>query len=227
MSINIIEVLSSIKDELNSCVDNVEAYTYFTAKRLSSPLKDRYSAVVGVKNDSTNLNDNSHTAIFYIELLSPLYADGESIFSKATEISQRLINMNISSLQSCVIGDIKYIGSQRCYSINITFTVAGVYSDKATITINKELYECTVVSEKAIYTSCDIKVYGHSKPIDSILSSSEFLITIQTPNRVELPQVLSEIKSSSYRYLNCFVQSQTIYGNYIEYKLISKERVLL
>ncbi|MEE0264094.1 MAG: hypothetical protein UD936_00555 [Acutalibacteraceae bacterium] len=227
MSINITEILNSIKDELNSSVDKTEVYTYFTAKRLSSPLKDKYSAVIGVKNDSTEFSSNSHTATFYIELLSPLYSDGESIFSKAFEISQSLIDMNISSLQSCVIGDIKYIASQRCYSINITFTVSGTHSDKAVITIDKDIYECAVVSEKAVYTSCDIKVYGSSKPVDSILSGSEFLITIQAPPGAELHGRLTELKSQSYKYLNCFVQSQTVYGSYIEYRLISHERVLL
>lgn len=227
MSINITEILNNIKAELNSRVDKVRVYTYFTNKRVSTPLKDKYSAIIGVKNDSTDLNSNSHSATFYIELLSPIYADGESIFLKATELSQALINMNISSLQSCVIGDVKYISIQRCYSVNINFTVSGTYSDKAVITVNDKIYECTAVSEKAIYTSCDIKVYGSSKPIDSILSSSEFLITIQIQKGIELPRMLSCLKTSGYKYINCFVQSQTVYGNYIECKLISNERVLL
>ncbi len=227
MSINTTEILNSIKDELNSSVDSVEVYTYFTAKRLSSPLKDKYTAVVGVKDDSTDLNSNSRNVTFYIELLSPLYADGESIFSKVSEISQALINMDILPLQSCVIGDIKYINTQRCYSIDIKFTVSGTHSDKAVITINKDVYDCIIVSEKAVYTSCDIKVYGSSKPIDTILSSSEFLITIQIPNGVELPQKLTELKAMHCKYLNCFVQSKTVYGNYTEYKLTSKERVLI
>lgn len=224
MSINTTEILNILLDTLNSSVSNTEFSLYFPDKKLSAPLTKNYSATIGVKSDSVNTISNEQTSVFYIELLSPVNSDGKSIYAKAVEITSALLDVDISTVQSCTIGDIEYITSQRAYRINITFTVEKQFNENVYIVVDDNEHSCILISEKSLYTACDIKVYGQSKPIDTILSVYEYVLGIRLGNSIELPQVGFEIKTGRYKYLNCFVKSSKTYENYSEYEIISKER---
>lgn len=215
------EILNDILQNLSSAIDNVEFSLYFPNKNFSTPLRKKYNATIGVKSKSVN------TTVFYIELLSPVDKDGVDVLSKAVEISSALLDMNVSAVQSCNIGDIEYISSQRSFKIAITFTAENQLGDDAYIMIAGNKYSCIIVNEKSLYTACDIKVYGQSKPIDTILSTYEYQFTIKVNTSLELPQKGFELKRGKYKYLNCFIQSVDISGKSSEYKIISKERVLV
>lgn len=227
MSINTTEVLNTISENLSSAVDDVEFLLYFPNRKFSAPLREKYCATIGVKSESVNSNSNYQKSIFYIELLSPIDKDGKSVFSKAVEISSALLDMDISVVQNCIIGDIEYVTSQRAFKITITFTAEKQLSDDVYILVDDNEYNCILASEKSLYTACDIKVYGQSKPIDTVVSTYEYLLTVKAGSSLELPQKGFEIKSRKYKYLNCFIQSVEIGENSSEYKIISKERVTL
>ena len=224
MSINTTEILNILLDTLNSSVSNTEFSLYFPDKKLSAPLTKNYSATIGVKSDSVNTISNEQTSVFYIELLSPVNSDGKSIFAKAVEITSALLDVDISTVQSCTIGDIEYITLQRAYRINITFTVEKQFNENVYIVVDDNEHSCILISEKSLYTACDIKVYGQSKPIDMILLACEYVLGIKLNNSVELPQGGFEIKTGRYKYLNCFTKSVKTYEGYSEYEIISKER---
>lgn len=215
------EILNDILQNLSSSIDNVEFSLYFPNRKFSAPLKENYNATIGVKSKSIN------TTVFYIELLSPVDKEGVDVLSKAVEISSMLLDMNISALQSCDVGNIEYIPSQRSFKITITFTAESKLGDNAYIMIADNEYSCIIINEKSLYTACDIKVYGQSKPIDTVLSTYEYVLTVKVNNSLELPQKGFEIKRGKYKYLNCFTQSVEISRSSSEYKIISKERVLI
>ena len=221
------EILNNILQNLSSAIDGVEFSLYFPNRKLSAPLREKYNATIGVKSKSVNQNSNYNRNVFYVELLSPVDKDGVNVFSKAVEISSVLLDMNISAVQSCFIGDIEYITSQRSFKITITFTVEKQLGDDVYIMIADNEYNCILVNEKSLCTACDIKVYGQSKPIDTVLSTYEYQLTINVNNSLELPQKGFEVKKGKYKYLNCFTQSVEISGKSSEYKIISKERVLI
>ncbi|MEE1077311.1 MAG: hypothetical protein UHY68_08655 [Acutalibacteraceae bacterium] len=221
------EILNNILQNLSSAIDDVEFSLYFPSRKFSVPLKEKYNATIGVKSKSINPNSNYNTNVFHIELLSPVDKDGVNILSKAVEISSALLDMNISAVQSCVIGDIEYISSQRSFKTTITFTAEKQLDDDTHIMIADNKYSCIIVNEKSLFTACDIKVYGQSKPIDTVLSTYEYMLTVRMNNSLELPQKGFEVKKSKYKYLNCFIQSVEINGKSSEYKIVSKERVLI
>lgn len=227
MSINTTEILNTLLDTLNSSVDNVEFSLYFPNRKLSAPLTENYSATIGIKSDCVNAVSNQQTSVFYIELLSPIDSHGKDIFAKAVEITSALLDTDISTVQSCTIGDIEYITSQRAYRINITFTLENQFDENVHIAVDNSEYSCILISEKSLYTACDIKVYGQSKPIDTILSAYEYVLSIKLNNSAELPQNGFQIKTGKYKYLNCFIKSVKTYENYSEYEIISKERLAI
>ncbi len=227
MTIKTTEVLNKLLENLSKAVDNTSFSIYFHNNKLSAPLKEKYSATIGIKNESINLESSQHTGVFYIELLSPLDKNGEATFAKAVEISSALLSMNISGFQSCVIGDIEYVTSQRAFKITITFTVENISDNDIFVLKGESLQSCVLISEKAFYTACDIKVYGQSKPVDTILSTYEYILNIRADNTVEIPQNGFEIKSNRYKYLDCTIQSEECGKSFTAYKIISKERVKL
>lgn len=227
ININTTEILNKILENLSSNVDNVEFLLYFPNRKFSTPLREKYSATIGVKSELINSNSNYQTNVFCIELLSPIDKDGKSVFSKAVEISSSLLDMDILFVQSCTIGDIEYVTSQRVFKITIIFTIEKPFSDNVYIIIDNNEYKCIITNEKSLYTACNIKVYGQSKPIDTVLSAYEYLLTIKAGGLLELPQKGFEIKGRKYKYINCFIQKAEVGENYSEYEVISKERVAL
>lgn len=227
MTIKTTEILNKLSKNLSTAVYNTDFSIYFPNSKLSAPLKEKYSAIIGVKNESINSESCQHTGIFYIELLSPLNKNGEATFAKAVEISSALLAMDIAGFQSCVIGDMEYVTAQRAFRITITFTVESITDNDILVLEDESLHSCVLISEKAFYTACDIRVYGQSKPIDTILSTYEYILNIRADNTVELPQNGFEIKSSKYKYLDCIVQTEECCKGFTEYKIISKERVKL
>lgn len=227
MNINTTEILNKVLENLSSTVDNVEFSLYFPNRKFSAPLREKYGATIGIKSEAINSNSNYQTNVFCIELLSPIDKDGESVFSKAVEISSALLGMDILSVQSCTIGDIEYVTSQRVFKITIIFTSEKQFSDDVYIIIDNNECRCIIISEKSLYTACNIKVYGQSKPIDTVLSAYEHLLTVKAESSLELPQKGFEIKGRKYKYINCFIQKVEIGENYSEYEIVSKERVAL
>lgn len=226
MTIKTTEVLNKLLENLSTAVDNTDFSIYFPNSRLSVPLREKYSATIGVKSESVAL-EGSQQSVFYIELLSPIDKNGEATFAKAVEISSELLAMDISGFQGCVIGDMEYISAQRAFKITITFTTENISDKDISVIKNDSLYSCALISERAFYTACDIKVYGQSKPIDTVLSAYEYILVIRANNTAELPQKGFEIKSSRYKYLGCIVQSEECGIGFTDYKIISKKRVKL
>lgn len=227
MTIKTTEILNRLLENLSTAVDNTDFLIYFPNSKLSVPLREKYSATIGIKSESIALEESLHKGVFYIELLSPLDKNGEATFAKAVEISSALLAMDISGFQGCVIGDIEYVTTQRAFKVIITFTIESISDNDIFILEGESLHSCVLISEKAFYTACDIKVYGQSKPIDTILSTAEYILNIRADNTVELPQNGFEIKSSRYKYLDCTVQGEECGKSFIDYKIISKERVKL
>lgn len=227
MTIKTTEMLSYLSEKLSKAVANTDFLIYFPNSKLSVPLREKYSATIGIKKESMTLKGSQHTSVFYIELLSPLDKDGKATFAKAVEISSALLDMDIKGFQSCVIGDMEYVTAQRAFKITIAFTAENITDNDIFVLVNESSYSCALISEKAFYTACDIKVYGQSKPIDTVLSTYEYILNIRADNSVELPQNGFEIKGNRYKYLDCTVQSEECGKSFTDYKIISKERVKL
>lgn len=227
MTINTTEELNKLYEKLKNTVENIEVTKYFPNKKLSVPLNGKFCASIGVKSNQINAQNNQQIAVFEVELLSPVNSTGEAIFKKATEVTSALLGADVLPIESCVIGDIEYITSQRAYRTYITLTVQNLFDENAGVNIGEDEYSCIVVSEKELYTACDIKVYGQTKPIDMILSDCEYVINIKCSKELELLQNGFDVKTGRFKYLKCFVKSVVAGNDFFEYEIISRERLAI
>lgn len=227
MSINTTEMLNKLYDKLKSTIDGAEISKYYPDRKLSVPLNGEFSVTIGVKSDLVNPQSNQQIVVFEVELLSPVNSSGEAIFTKAGQITSALLSTDISPVESCVVGDIEYITSQRAYRTNITLTAQKLFDENAFVIVSDIEQSCSIISEKELYTACDIRVYGESKPIDTILSVCEYVINLKLKASVELVQKGFEVKTGRYKYLNCFVRNVKNSNSFSEYEVISKERLAI
>lgn len=227
MSINTTEILNKLYDKLKTTIDGAEISKYYPNRKLSVPLNGKFNVTIGIKSDSVNTQINQQIIVFDVELLSPVNSTGEAIFAKANQITSVLLSTDILPVQSCVIGDIEYITSQRAYRTNITLTAQKLFDENAFVIVGDTHHNCTVISEKELYTACDIKVYGQSKPIDTILTACEYVLNIKLKKPDVFIQNRFEIKTGRYKYLNCFVKKVENSNGFSEYEIISKERLAI
>lgn len=232
-------ILNVILNKLKEQVENVDFSFAYPDKSLTCPLKDKFVGSVYVKLDnSVKDTESSSRTVYSIELLSPVTATSESIFTKAKEIADVLLNIETAQQKSsCNIGNIEYVISQRCYRTYIDYEiVCESGSTLATLLFGDDSVNVILLSEKVINTSCDIKVYGSSKPFDTILESNIYRLKTRVKNGEDLlgkKNFTLSYTSDDYtvKYSDCNINKCTssIEGSEIirEYEITAYERVVV
>ena len=232
-------ILNTILNKLKEQVENVDFTFAYPDKNLTCPLKDKFVASVCVKLDnSVKDTESTSRTVYTVELLSPVTITSEIIFAKAKEIASVLLSTETAQKKSsCTIGNIEYVTTQRCYRTYIDYeTVCESGSTSATLVFGEDNINVMLLSEKVMNTSCDIKVYGSSKPFDTILESNIYKLKVRLVNEEDLfgkKNFTLSYTTNDYtvKYLSCNVNKciSSINGSDIirEYEITAYERVVM
>ncbi len=174
-------------DNLNRYISDVDFYYAFPNQEFTVPLTDRFRCAVSVTAEKDFQSDNT---TYQLDLIAPLHFSGKTLFDKADEICNFLLHTEKNV--HCRIEDITYDKWKKCYSIKITATFSSVYFQNCHIACSSDTtIDGIITSVKVKYQSCDILVYGMSKPFDTILENCVYTLEIQTTSPLSTVNNLS------------------------------------
>ncbi len=162
-------------DTLNQNVHDVTFFYAFPNREFTVPLCDSYECSVTALSEK---NPYTQKISYELELVAPLKFSGKEVFDKANDICRCL--MNTEKNITCRIQDMTYLKLKRCYCLKITAVAFGEYFQDCTILFAENSVDGVITSQKVKYHSCDIMVYGMTKPFDTLLENCVYQLEIQS-----------------------------------------------
>lgn len=229
-------MLIELINSLTSQVNQIEFREYYPEIQLQLPLNGKFVATVGMKSEEKT--EHKQKIVYRLTLLSGVSTNGISMLEKANEIINVLLKYNnfdenIYFTSQCNTSDIEYLPADRCLRLYIDYSIV---FDKGmsniSIDVNGVSSAGVLLCEQSSKNTIDIKVYGKSKPIDTLLQSREYNVTFKTTtnlvgNTVTLKYTLNNV---TYKYNNCKVKSCNVYIDnnniWYEYKASTTERII-
>ena len=179
----IVSRVNGILEELSEYFNEVEFIYAFPDSELSSPLSEKYRCAVSVECRNTAEDGVQKESCSYrFELVAPVGMSGYEIFSKASDISNYIFSMDFDGRNiSCTIGDISYSKTKRAFRTQILLEMY----DKDTVReclvrSGNFMFRAYLISECVQKVRSDIKVYGSSKPFDSMIQKDVYKLKIRT-----------------------------------------------
>ena len=160
---------------LNDNIGNVEFFYAFPNKAFTVPLSDSFACSVTAIREKNTCSDNTD---YLLELVAPLRLSGKDVFDKADEIGNFLIRTQKNI--TCRIEDMAYIKLKRCYSLKIRVTAQKPYFQECSVIFSENITDAVITAIQTKYNSCDIMVYGMSRPFDTLLENCVYHIELQT-----------------------------------------------
>lgn len=228
--------LNGIINSLSSQISNVKFTQYCPNIQLQLPLKGSFVASVGVKSEEKT--SRKQKIVYRITLLAGIDTNGISMLEKANQIVDVLLNYNTSELSintnsQCVVGDLEYLPSDRCLRIYIDYTLQCDDGDaNISTTINGREISGVLISQQSSTNNIDIKVYGESKPYDTLFGETKYVIKFRLTE--SLYNTAFNLKYTNgkviYNYNNCRIQQCNVYildnKMWYEYQVVTTERVV-
>lgn len=201
--------LNEILDELNQNIEDTEFIISYPNKRFSSPIKNKYVCTI-----STKLNSSSalYERKYKLKLISPLNLEGINLYNKSQEISDFLLGLNCDGFSLvCNTNDIVFSESMRCLYIDIELLVKKVSQINGIAKCDNIIFNVYIIEENVICNSFDIKTYGTSKPIDTIIG--EYTYNLKMKIKKSYQEAI--LNASSIRLSYTFNNKQIQYRNYL------------
>lgn len=200
---------NEILNELNQNIEDTEFIISYPNKKFSSPIKNKYVCTI-----STELNSSSalYERKYKLKLMSPLNLDGTNLYNKSQEISDFLLGLNCNGFSLvCNTNDIVFSESMRCLYINIELLAKKVSQINGIVKCDNIIFNAYIIGENIICNSFDIKTYGTSKPIDTIIGGYKYSLRIKVKKLYQDAILNASSIWLSYTFNNKSIQ----YRNYL------------
>ena len=174
-------------DNLNGHISDVAFYHAFPHQEFAVPLDDGFQCAVSVTAEKDFQGDN---ITYRLDLIAPLSCSGKVLFDKADEICHFLLHMGKNVC--CRMEEITYDKWKKCYCMKITAGFSSVCFQNCHIVCSADrIVDGIITSVKARCQSCDIMVYGMSRPFDTVLEDCVYTLEIQTASPLSAVNNLS------------------------------------
>lgn len=181
----IVSRVNDILEELSEYFNEVEFIYAFPGSELSSPLREKYKCAVSVKCQSTSEDGvQKESCSCRFEFLAPLGISGYEIFTKVADISEYIFSMDFDGRNiSCTIGDISYSKTKRAFRTQILLEIHDRDTLRECLVRNGNfMLKAYLTSECVQKVRSDIKVYGSSKPFDSLIQKDVYKLKLRVEN---------------------------------------------
>ena len=230
----IVSRVNGILEELSEYFNEVEFIYAFPDSELSSPLSEKYRCAVSVECRNTSEDGvRKESCSCRLELLAPVGMSGYEIFSKAADISSYIFSMDFDGRNiSCTIGDISYSKTKRAFRTQILLEMY----DKDTVReclvrSGNFMFRAYLISECVQKVRSDIKVYGSSKPFDSVIQKDVYKLKLRVENENYgelsdgIPVIISYISGEKrVSYSECKTEEIRRYSGITEYEIKAYQR---
>lgn len=201
--------LNEILNELNQNIEDTEFIISYPNKKFSSPIKNKYVCTISIElNTSSALYERKYK----LKLMSPLNLDGTNLYNKSQEISDFLLGLNCDGFSLvCNTNDIVFSESMRCLYIEIELLAQKVSQINGIVRCDNIVFNVCIIEENVICNSFDIKTYGASKPIDTIIGGYTYNLKIKVKKLYQ-----DAILNASSMWLSYTLNNKSIqYRNYL------------
>lgn len=174
--------VNDILEELSEYFNEVEFIYAFPDSELSSPMRDKYKCAVSA--ECKNISEDGvqkESCSLRLEILAPLGVSGYEIFTKAADISDYIFSMDFDGRNiSCTIGDISYSKTKRAFRTQILLEIYDKNTFRECFVRNGNfMLKAYLISECVQRVRSDIKVYGSSKPFDSLIQKDVYKLRLR------------------------------------------------
>lgn len=230
-------ILNIMLNDLKNNVSNVDFTLYYPSRSFGVPLKEHFTAVIEARFNIDKITvDNTKQVGVRVQLISPVGCTGNEVLKKAKEIAMVLEGESFDQQSTvCSIGNITYTSQKRSYVVNIDVEYSSSDGRHITILTDNGSTSAILLDEKILRTSTDIKVYGESKPFDTILETQEYKLSIQIFSNDS--EVISDgsfgleysQNNCTVKYTDCVITQCTCYitRNVQRYEVTAKNRVVI
>ena len=223
-----------ILEELSEYYNDVEFVYAFPEEELSSPLREKYKCAVSAECRNTSYDGvKKESCSFRFEILAPLGVSGYDIFTKAADISDYIFSMDFDGKNiSCTIGDIVYSKTKRAFRTKILLEINDRDKVRECFVRNGNfMMRAFLVSECVQKVRSDIKVYGSSKPFDSVIQKDVYKLKLRVENENYgersdgIPVIISYISGEKrVSYSECKTEEIRRYSGITEYEIKAYQR---